>query len=73
MFRWMCDHTRRDRTRNKYILDKVGIASLEDKMREARLRWFGHVTRRCMDAPERRCERLAMDNYRRSRGRSKKY
>ncbi|KAF3635764.1 putative WD repeat-containing protein 74-like [Capsicum annuum] len=42
-------------------------------MREARLRWFGHVKRRGMDAPVRRCERLALDGFRRGRGRPKKY
>ncbi|KAF3658046.1 hypothetical protein FXO37_14605 [Capsicum annuum] len=47
--------------------------ALECKMREARLRWFGHVRRRGMDAPVRRCERLALDGFRRGRGRPKKY
>ncbi|KAF3636133.1 ATP-dependent zinc metalloprotease FTSH 3, mitochondrial [Capsicum annuum] len=42
-------------------------------MREARLRWFGHVKRRGMDAPVRRCEMLALDGFRRGRGRPKKY
>ncbi|PHU15340.1 putative serine/threonine protein kinase IREH1 [Capsicum chinense] len=35
--------------------------------------WFGHVKRRGMDAPVRRCERLALDGFRRGRGRPKKY
>jgi len=26
------------------------VASIEDKMREARLRWFGHIRRRRRDA-----------------------
>ncbi|XP_060179517.1 B3 domain-containing protein REM17-like isoform X4 [Lycium barbarum] len=73
MLRWMCGHTRNDRIRNEDIRDKVGVASVEDKMREARLRWFGHVKRRDTDAPVRRCERLAMDGFRRGRGRPKKY
>ncbi|PHT29625.1 hypothetical protein CQW23_30783 [Capsicum baccatum] len=42
-------------------------------MREVRLSWFGHVKRRDMDAPVRRCERLALDGFRRGRGRPKKY
>ncbi|PHT56627.1 hypothetical protein CQW23_05113 [Capsicum baccatum] len=37
-------------------------------MWEGRLRWFGYVMRRGADAPVRRCERLAMDGFRRSRG-----
>ncbi|XP_060191168.1 uncharacterized protein LOC132620753 [Lycium barbarum] len=73
MLRWMCGHTRRDRIRNEDIRDKVGVASVEDKMREARLRWFWHVKRRGIDAPVQRCERLALDGFRRGRGRPKKY
>ncbi|KAM3234823.1 hypothetical protein P3L10_014859 [Capsicum annuum] len=73
MLRWMCGLTRGDRVRNETIREKVGVTSVECKMREARLRWFGHVKRRGMDAPVRGCERLALDGFRRSRGRPKKY
>ncbi|KAG5578290.1 hypothetical protein H5410_058424, partial [Solanum commersonii] len=38
-------HTRRDMIRNKDIWDKVGVGPMVDKIREARLRWFGHVKR----------------------------
>ncbi|PHT86777.1 hypothetical protein T459_08883 [Capsicum annuum] len=58
---------------NDSLIYKVGVTSVEDKVREERLRWFGHVMRRGMDAPVRRCERLALDGFRRSRGRPKKY
>ncbi|XP_060191726.1 uncharacterized protein LOC132621465 [Lycium barbarum] len=73
MLRWMCGNTRSDRIRNEVIRDKVGVASVEDKMREARLRWFRHVMRRDTNAPVRMCERLAMEDFRRGRGRPKKY
>ncbi|PHT93891.1 TMV resistance protein N [Capsicum annuum] len=73
MLSWMCGLTRGDRVRNETIREKVGVTSVECKMREARLRWFGHVKRRGMDAPVRRCERLALDGFRRGRGRPKKY
>ena len=69
----MCGLTRSDRVRNEIIREKLGVASVEDKMREVRLRWFGHVMRRCTNAPVRRCERLAVDGFRRGRGRPKKY
>ncbi|PHT51239.1 Peroxidase 9 [Capsicum baccatum] len=73
MLRWMCGLTRGDRVRNDTIREKVGVTPVECKMREVRLRWFGHVKRRGMDAPVRRCERLALDGFRRGRGRPKKY
>ncbi|KAK4352852.1 hypothetical protein RND71_028370 [Anisodus tanguticus] len=64
MLRWMCGHIRRDRIRNEDIRDKVGVASVEDKMREARLRWFGHMQRRDTYVQVRR---LAMDRFRRGK------
>ncbi|KAK9713818.1 hypothetical protein RND81_06G053100 [Saponaria officinalis] len=56
MLRWMCGHTRKDRLRNEIIKEKVKVAPIEDKMMENRLRWFGHVRRRPMEAPVRRLE-----------------
>nr|XP_009775638.1 PREDICTED: uncharacterized protein LOC104225513 [Nicotiana sylvestris] len=73
MLRWMCRHTRRDTIRNEVIRDKAGVVPVEDKMREVRLRWYGHVKRRGVDAPVRRCERLVVVGMRRGRRRSKKY
>ncbi|KAF3649387.1 putative lysine histidine transporter-like 8-like [Capsicum annuum] len=62
-----------DRVRNETIREKVGVIPVENKIQEVRLRWFGHVMRRGIDAPVRRCERLALDGFRRGRGRPKKY
>nr|XP_009784697.1 PREDICTED: uncharacterized protein LOC104233089 [Nicotiana sylvestris] len=50
----------KDRIKNEVIKDKVEVASTEDKLRESRLRWFGHVKRRDIDAPVNRCERLSI-------------
>ncbi|KAF3670991.1 Alpha-glucosidase [Capsicum annuum] len=47
--------------------EKVGVLSVEDKMRKVRLRWFGHVMRRGTDAPVCRCKRLALDGFKRGR------
>ena len=69
---WICGHTRLDKIRNEVIRGKIGVASVEDKIRDARLRWFGHIRRRSMDAPVRRCEKLDRSEYKRSKGRSKK-
>ncbi|KAM3393894.1 hypothetical protein P3S68_002895 [Capsicum galapagoense] len=73
MLRWMCGLTRGDRFRNEIIREKVGVTLVEDKMREGSLRWFGHVMRRGTEAPVHRCERLALDGFRRSRDRPKRY
>ncbi|XP_070026581.1 uncharacterized protein [Nicotiana sylvestris] len=73
MLRWMCGHTRKDKIMNEVIREKVGVASMEDKLRESRLRWFGHVKRRDIDALVRRCKRLTMADLRKGRGKPKKY
>ncbi|KAL6584159.1 hypothetical protein OROMI_003448 [Orobanche minor] len=62
MLRWMCGHTKKDRLRNEVIREKVRVASIEDKMMENRLRWFGHVRRRPVDAPVRRLESWGTSN-----------
>ncbi|XP_070057505.1 uncharacterized protein [Nicotiana tomentosiformis] len=72
MLRWICGHTIFDKIRNEVIRDKVRVARMEDKMREARLRWFGHVKKRSIEVPVRRCERLASVGIMRGRGRPKK-
>ncbi|VFQ79479.1 unnamed protein product [Cuscuta campestris] len=68
MLRWMCGKTRLDRILNEVIRRQVGMAPVEDKLREARLRWFGHVRRRDADAPVRRCERITVIGGSRGRG-----
>jgi len=65
-------YTRMDRIRNGVIRDLVKVAPIGDKIRETRLRWFGHVKRRSVDAPVRRCERINIPEGRRGRGRPKK-
>jgi len=34
MLRWMCGNTRRDKVRNEDIRTKIGVASIEEQMRE---------------------------------------
>ena len=38
--------TRKDKIRNEYIRGTVNVEQLGMKMREGRLRWYGHVMRR---------------------------
>ncbi|KAK3521102.1 hypothetical protein QTP86_001894 [Hemibagrus guttatus] len=46
MLRFSLGVTTLDRIRNEYIRGTAHVGRLGDKLREARLRWFGHVQRR---------------------------
>ncbi|KAK3546772.1 hypothetical protein QTP86_001522, partial [Hemibagrus guttatus] len=46
MLRFSLGVTRLDRIRKEYIRGTAHVGRLGDKVREARLRWFGHVQRR---------------------------
>ncbi|KAK3509695.1 hypothetical protein QTP70_008440 [Hemibagrus guttatus] len=46
MLRFSLGVTRLDRIRNEYIRGTAHVGRLGDKVRETRLRWFGHVQRR---------------------------
>ncbi|VDO96393.1 unnamed protein product [Heligmosomoides polygyrus] len=50
MLRWTAGVTRLDRVRNETMRQRFGVASIADKLREARLRWYGHVLRANDDA-----------------------
>ena len=49
MLRLMSGHKRNDKIRNEDIRGKVGVAEIEGKIRENRLRCFRHVKRRPTD------------------------
>ena len=51
----MCGKTRKDKIRNVRIRGFLGIAPIEDKIKERQLTWYGHVMRRPPAAPIRRC------------------
>jgi hypothetical protein len=71
MLHWICGHTRMDRVRNDDIRDRLGVAPIEEKLVQYRLRWFGHVQRRPLEAPV-HCGVLSQDNnVGRGRGRPK--
>lgn len=62
--------------RNEDMSDKIGVDSVEDKKREARLRWYNHVKKRCTNILVHKCERLAIvgqTSKQRGRDRLKKY
>jgi hypothetical protein len=50
MLRWICGHIRRDRVRNDNIRERLGVAPVEEKFVQHRLRWFVHMQRRSAEA-----------------------
>ncbi|KIH50643.1 hypothetical protein ANCDUO_19276 [Ancylostoma duodenale] len=45
MLRWMGGITQLDRISNQDVQQRFGVVAIADKLREERLRWFGHVLR----------------------------
>ncbi|VDO47371.1 unnamed protein product [Haemonchus placei] len=70
MLRWTAEVTRLDRISNDVIKERVGVAPIVVKMREARFRWYGHVFR----ADEDNVRKIGLNldvSGKRPRGRSK--
>jgi len=43
MLRWILGLTLKDRKRNDDIRRIIGVACITDKVREAKMRWYGHI------------------------------
>ncbi|KAK3541781.1 hypothetical protein QTP86_005445 [Hemibagrus guttatus] len=71
MLRFSLGVTRLDRIRNEYIRGTAHVGRLGDKVRETRLRWFGHVQRRESEYIGRRMLDMELPG-RRQRGRPKR-
>ena len=63
--------TRLDKVRNEHIRGTAHVAKFGDKVREARLRWFGHVLRRGVRYIGQKMLRMGLPG-RRKRGRPKR-
>ena len=63
--------TRKDKIRNELIWSTVKVERLGMKMRESRLRWYGHVMSRVQEYAERRMMEMELPGKKR-RGRPKK-
>jgi hypothetical protein len=71
MLHWICGHTRKDQIRNYDIMDKLGVAPIQEKLVQHHLRWFGHIQRRPHEAPVRNGILNRPENTRRGRYRSR--
>lgn len=71
MLRWSLGLTLLDHAVNEDVRRRLGVAPIQDKMREARLRWYGHVARADAGSVARRALDLSPDGQR-PRGRPKK-
>ena len=69
--RWALGVTRKNKIRNEYVRGTAKIAKLGDKLRNARLRWDGHVKRREEDYVGKRMLEMAVPGIRK-RGRPKR-
>jgi hypothetical protein len=69
LLRWIYGHTRRDQIRNDDICERLGVAPVEEKLVQHRLRWFGHMQRRSAEAPIHNGVIRRTGNKKRGRGR----
>jgi len=49
------------------IREKAGVAPIEDKMKETRVKWFGHI-KRSVDVSVKRCGTINLIYCRRGQG-----
>ena len=64
-----CPTTRKDRIQNDDIRERVGVAPIEEKLFQHRMRWFGRIQHRPSEAPMHIGRLRRADNVKRSRGR----
>ena len=71
MLRFAMGVTRKDKIRNEHIRSTVKVERLGMKMREGRLRWYGHVMRRDREYVRRKMMEMELPG-KRKRGRRKR-
>ncbi|XP_063946097.1 uncharacterized protein LOC135151529 [Daucus carota subsp. sativus] len=71
MLRWICGNTMTDHIPSVTFRRLLGVEPISKKIREGRLRWYGHVRRKCNSVPVRRVEHLSVRG-KRKRGRPRR-
>ena len=67
MLRFAMGVTRKDKIRNEHIRSTVKVERLGMKMREGRLRWYGHVVRRDQEYVVRKMMEMELPGKRKRR------
>ena len=65
--------TRKDKIRNKYIRGTVKVERSGMKMREGRLKWYGHVMRRDQEYVRRRVMEMELPEKEKKEGQTKDF
>ena len=71
MVRWALGVTRKDKIKNDYVRGTAKISKLGGKLRNARLRWYGHIKSREEDYVGKRMMEIAVPGVRK-RGRPRR-
>ena len=71
MMRWMCGVTLKDGKTSEEIRERLGVVSVSKRVRQNRLRWFGHVERKDEDDWVSACRDLSVAGEK-GRGRGRK-
>ena len=73
MLRFAMGVTRKDKIRNEHIRSTVKVERLGMKMREGRLRWYGHVVRRDQEYVVRKMMEMELPGKRKRRRPKKRF
>jgi len=71
MVRWMCGVSLKDRISSEELNGRLGVEGVADVVRRGRLRWFGHLERKCSEDWVSSCRDLQVSGDTR-KGRGKK-
>ena len=71
MIRWMCGVTLKDGKTSEELRERLGVVSVSKRVRQNRLRWFGHVERKDEDDWVSACRDLSVAGEK-GRGRGRK-
>ena len=73
MLRWILGVLLKDKIRNDEIRRRRGVLCIAEEVKEARLRWYGHVLRRSKEEPVRSIMELNIEGNRVQRRPKKKW